>query len=117
MDMNNTPHDIRNENSWAPGYRILRAIQQGPRHHIRAAVHNTSDIHSALKAISGPEQAEKDLETRRSLSGSPGIVPPNDVGRTTHGHTFFVVPLCPERSFGQVLGNSGPVSPAQAVAV
>ena len=115
--MYNTPHGSQNENSWAPGYRILRPLQQSPRVQIFAAVHNTSEIHSALKFITNPEQAEKEIRTLRDLSGSPGIVPLNDMGRTTHGHTFLVFPLYPERSFGQVLANSGPVPLTQAVAV
>ena len=117
MGMNNTPHNSWSANSWAPGYRILQPLQQNSRVQIFVAFHETSEIHSALKVITDQKQAEKELETLRGLPGFPGIVPLHDVGRTTHGHTFLVFPLYPERSFGQVLANSGPVSLAQAVAV
>lgn len=117
MDMNNTPNEPRNDISWAPGYQIIRPLQQSSRVQLFVAVHNTSEIHSAIKVITDPKQAEKEIDTLRNLSGSPGIVPLHDVGRTTHGHLFLVFPLYPERSFGQVLSNSGPVSLTQAVAV
>ena len=117
MGMNNTPHDPWGASSWAPGYRIIQSLQQSSRVQIFVAVHGTSEIHSALKVITDPKQAEKEIETLRDLAGFPGIVPLHDVGRTTHGHTFLVFPLYPERSFGQVLANSGPVPLAQAVAV
>lgn len=116
-DMNSPAPSAVPPDGWAPGYHSLRRIHRSRSSELYTAVRATGGMQAVLKVLLNPDTATEHITTLQTLNGNQGMLPLLDLGRTTSGQHFLVLPLYPAGSCGQVLGNSGPFSLAQAVAV